>query len=91
MSWSWGGMSSLFAGARDPRIDALVEMDGSIRYYPGLVQRAGGCSSGRRQYRCCSSPRGISALKLWPKTHSCRRQGWPKRIERLDTTAISPP
>ena len=41
MSWSWGGMSSLFAAARDPRIDALVEMDGSIRYYPGLVQRGG--------------------------------------------------
>jgi pimeloyl-ACP methyl ester carboxylesterase len=41
VSWSWGGMSSLFASARDPRIDALVEMDGSMRYYPGLVRRAG--------------------------------------------------
>ena len=41
VSWSWGGASSLFAAARDPRIDALVEMDGSIRYYPGLVKRAG--------------------------------------------------
>jgi pimeloyl-ACP methyl ester carboxylesterase len=41
VSWSWGGISSLFASARDPRIDALVEMDGSIRYYPGLVTRAG--------------------------------------------------
>jgi dienelactone hydrolase len=41
VSWSWGGISSLFASARDPRIDALVEMDGSVRYYPGLVQRAG--------------------------------------------------
>ena len=41
MSWSWGGISSLFASARDPRIDALVEMDGSMRYYPGLVKRAG--------------------------------------------------
>jgi hypothetical protein len=40
-SWSWGGISSLFASARDPRIDALVEMDGSMRYYPGLVKRAG--------------------------------------------------
>ncbi len=41
VSWSWGGLSSLFAAARDRRIDALVEMDGSIRYYPGLVKRAG--------------------------------------------------
>ena len=41
VSWSWGGLSSLFAAARDLRIDALVEMDGSIRYYPGLVKRAG--------------------------------------------------
>lgn len=41
VSWSWGGISSLFASARDPRIDALVEMDGSMRYYPGLVTRAG--------------------------------------------------
>ena len=41
VSWSWGGISSLFASARDPRIDALVEMDGSMRYYPGLVKRAG--------------------------------------------------
>ncbi len=40
VSWSWGGLSSLFAAARDSRIDALVEMDGSMRYYPGLVKRA---------------------------------------------------
>jgi hypothetical protein len=41
VSWSWGGISSLFASARDSRIDAMVEMDGSMRYYPGLVKRAG--------------------------------------------------
>jgi predicted dienelactone hydrolase len=41
VSWSWGGNSSLFAAAPDHRIDALVEMDGSMRYYPGLVQKAG--------------------------------------------------
>jgi hypothetical protein len=40
MSWSWGGISSLFASARDSRIDALIEMDGSMRYYPGLVKKA---------------------------------------------------
>ncbi len=41
VSWSWGGNSSLFAAARDPRIDALVSMDGSMRYYPGIVKMAG--------------------------------------------------
>jgi pimeloyl-ACP methyl ester carboxylesterase len=41
VSWSWGGVSSLFAAVRDPRIDALVSMDGSMRYYPGLVKMAG--------------------------------------------------
>src|ERR1700691_190673 len=41
VSWSWGGISSLFASARDPRIDALAELDGSMRYYPGLVKRSG--------------------------------------------------
>jgi len=40
VSWSWGGISSLFASARDPRIDVLVEMDGSMRYSPGLAKRA---------------------------------------------------
>jgi pimeloyl-ACP methyl ester carboxylesterase len=41
LSWSWGGISSLFAAARDPRITALVSLDGSMRYYPGLVKMAG--------------------------------------------------
>jgi predicted dienelactone hydrolase len=41
VSWSWGGLSSLFAAARDPRIDGLVSLDGSMRYFPGLVKKAG--------------------------------------------------
>jgi tetratricopeptide (TPR) repeat protein len=40
VSFSWGGISSLFAAARDPRIKVLAEMDGSMRYYPGLVTAA---------------------------------------------------
>ena len=39
--FSWGGISNLFAAAQDNRIDALVAMDGSMRYYPGLVKTAG--------------------------------------------------
>lgn len=41
LSWSWGGIASLFAAARDPRIKALASMDGSLRYFPGLVKKAG--------------------------------------------------
>jgi dienelactone hydrolase len=41
VSFSWGGISSLFAAVRDSRIHVLVEMDGSMRYYPGLVAEAG--------------------------------------------------
>jgi tetratricopeptide (TPR) repeat protein len=39
--FSWGGISNLFAAARDSRIDALVAFDGSMRYFPGLVKQAG--------------------------------------------------
>jgi len=41
LSWSYGGISSLFAAAHDSRIDGLVSLDGSLRYYPGLVQKGG--------------------------------------------------
>jgi dienelactone hydrolase len=39
--FSWGGLSGLFAAARDKRIHALVALDGSLRYFPGLVVQAG--------------------------------------------------
>lgn len=38
--FSWGGISNLFAAARDNRIDALVALEGSMRYFPGLVKAA---------------------------------------------------
>jgi dienelactone hydrolase len=37
---SWGAMAALFAAARDNRIRALVSLDGSTRYYPGLLKLA---------------------------------------------------
>jgi pimeloyl-ACP methyl ester carboxylesterase len=40
IGFSWGGIASLFAAAKDSRIAALVSLDGSMRYFPGLV-RAG--------------------------------------------------
>jgi len=38
--FSWGGISNLFAASRDNRIDALFALDGSMRYFPGLVKAA---------------------------------------------------
>jgi dienelactone hydrolase len=38
--FSWGGISNLFAAARDNRIGALFALDGSMRYFPGLVKTA---------------------------------------------------
>jgi dienelactone hydrolase len=51
VSWSWGDRSSLVGAARDPRIDAVAELDGSMRYYTGLVlltpgQKAICCATG---------------------------------------------
>jgi len=39
--FSWGGISNLFAAARDSRIHALIALDGSMRYFPGFVKDAG--------------------------------------------------
>ena len=41
VGWSWGSLSSLIAAAHDNRIQALADLDGSIRYWPGLVKSAG--------------------------------------------------
>jgi len=41
MGFSWGGLADLFAASRDNRIKALVSLDGSERYFPGLVRASG--------------------------------------------------
>jgi dienelactone hydrolase len=38
VGFSWGGISNLLAAARDNRIGAMVDLDGSIRYWPGLIK-----------------------------------------------------
>ncbi|RYG87267.1 MAG: hypothetical protein EON59_07925 [Alphaproteobacteria bacterium] len=40
VGFSWGGISNVFVAARDNRVDALVSLDGSVRFYPGLVEAA---------------------------------------------------
>lgn len=41
VGYSWGGLSSVLAASRDNRITTLVELDGSIRYFPGLAREIG--------------------------------------------------
>ncbi|WP_175048221.1 tetratricopeptide repeat protein [Duganella vulcania] len=38
--YSWGGISNVFVAARDSRVKALVNLDGSVRYWPERVQEA---------------------------------------------------
>jgi dienelactone hydrolase len=38
--FSWGGIANVFAAAKDNRIKALVNLDGSVRYFPELVTAA---------------------------------------------------
>ncbi len=37
LGYSWGGMASTFAATADDRIKLLVDLDGSVRYYPKLL------------------------------------------------------
>lgn len=40
VGFSWGGLSNVLTAARDSRVRALVSLDGSVRYFPGLVSEA---------------------------------------------------
>jgi len=40
VGFSWGGLANVVAAARDTRIDALVALDGSVRYWPGIITQA---------------------------------------------------
>lgn len=42
MGFSWGGLSNVAAAARDPRIGALIALDGSLRFSPGFVAQIEG-------------------------------------------------
>ena len=40
VGYSWGGVANVFAAARDSRIDALIGLDGGIRYVGKLIAEA---------------------------------------------------
>jgi dienelactone hydrolase len=56
--FSWGGISNVFAAARDDRIGALIALDGSLRFSPGLVQKAGDVHPGRMRIPLLSIAQG---------------------------------
>lgn len=41
LGFSWGGLANLFAASGDDRIKALVSLDGSERYFAGIVKASG--------------------------------------------------
>jgi len=40
IGYSWGGLANVMAAAKDRRIDAIVALDGSVRYWPGIVEQS---------------------------------------------------
>ena len=65
IGYSWGGMSALFAAARDSRINALVSLDGSFRYSPDLVQQAADVHPDQMTIPMLVFSRGEETLETW--------------------------
>lgn len=40
IGYSWGGLANVMAAAKDPRIHALVSLDGSVRSYPDVIEQS---------------------------------------------------
>jgi dienelactone hydrolase len=73
--WSWGGISNLFAAARDNRIKVLIAFDGSMRYYPGLVEKAGYVHPERMTIPLLFFTRGNLSLEDWDGYHGVGKDG----------------
>ena len=75
IGYSWGGMSALFAAAKDPRIDALVSLDGSFRYSPGTVQEAGDVHPDKMAIPLLVVSRTEETLEAWDAMNQSKNQG----------------
>jgi hypothetical protein len=64
----------LFAAARDNRIKALIAYDGSMRYYPGLVE-AGHVHPERMTLPLLFFTRGNLSLEDWDGYHGVGKDG----------------
>lgn len=40
IGFSWGGLANVMAAAKDPRITALVALDGSVRVWPSIIEQS---------------------------------------------------
>jgi tetratricopeptide (TPR) repeat protein len=69
VGFSWGGISNLFAAARDNRIDALVALDGSMRYFPGLVKAASDVHPEQMTIPMLFFTQGATSLEKLAKQH----------------------
>ncbi len=65
IGYSWGGMSALFAAARDKRIGVLISLDGSFRYSPGTVREAGDVDPARMIIPLLVFSRAEETLESW--------------------------
>jgi pimeloyl-ACP methyl ester carboxylesterase len=77
MGYSWGGMSALFAAARDQRIGALISLDASFRYSPGTVQEAGDVHPDRMAIPLLVFSRAEETLESWDTMRQKNNQGEP--------------
>lgn len=73
--WSWGGISNLFAAARDNRIKALVAFDGSMRYYPGLIEQSGKIHPERMPIPLLFFARGNLSMEDWNRYATAQNEG----------------
>lgn len=74
IGYSWGGMSALFAAARDKRIGAIVSLDGSFRYSPASVQQAGDVHPDQMKIPLLFFSRAEETLESWSATHQDKDQ-----------------
>lgn len=74
IGYSWGGMSALFAAARDKRIGAIVSLDGSFRYSPATVQQAGDVHPDQMKIPLLFFSRAEETLEIWSATHQDKDQ-----------------
>jgi pimeloyl-ACP methyl ester carboxylesterase len=77
MGYSWGGMSALFAAARDQRIDALISLDGSFRYSPGTVREAGDVHPEQMTIPLLVFSRAEETLESWDAMRKSNNQSDP--------------
>ncbi len=73
--WSWGGMANLFAAHRDSRIKALIALDGSMRYYPGLIEKSGDIHPERMTLPLLFFTRGYLSLEDWNRFATADNEG----------------